>query len=115
MGERCVAAVQGSRVQKFKVRLIIGWIERCGFRSKRFVGWVERSDTHRSKEDKFKNATFNPDAKALPVSRLDQRTLAELGEKDPKVRSAKAEDFADMSLIKEFDDNGFIDGLYKKR
>jgi len=27
----------------------------------------------------------------------------------------KPEEFVDMSLIKEFDDNGFIDGLYKKR
>jgi hypothetical protein len=41
--------------------------------------------------------------------------LAELGEKDAKARAARAEDFVDMSLIKEFDDNGFIDGLYKKR
>jgi hypothetical protein len=38
-----------------------------------------------------------------------------LGAKDPKVRNAKPADFADMSVIREFDDNGFIDGLYKKR
>ena len=52
-----------------------------------------------------------------PYPSLDaiKEALAELGEKDPKVRSAKPEDFADMSVIKEFDDNGFIDGLYKKR
>jgi len=53
---------------------------------------------------------------AMPTA-LDaiKEALAELGEQYPKVRSAKPEDFADMSLIKEFDDNGFIDGLYKKR
>jgi hypothetical protein len=39
--------------------------------------------------------------------------LLELGEKDPKVRSAKPEDFADLSFVKELDDNGFIDNLYK--
>ena len=52
-----------------------------------------------------------------PYPSLDaiKEALAELGEKDPKVRSAKPEDIADMSVIKEFDDNRFIDGLYKKR
>ena len=53
----------------------------------------------------------NPTRRLTPI----KEALAELGEKDPKVRSAKPEDFADMSVIKEFDDNGFIDGLYKKR
>ena len=28
---------------------------------------------------------------------------------------AEPEEFADISILKEFDDNGFIDGLYKKR
>lgn len=32
-----------------------------------------------------------------------------------KVRSAKPEDFVDMNIIREFDANGFIDRLYKKR
>jgi hypothetical protein len=41
--------------------------------------------------------------------------LAELGEKDPKARSAKPEDFADMSFVKELDDSGFIDALYKSK
>jgi len=52
-----------------------------------------------------------------PYPSLDavKEALAELGEKDPKVRSTKPEDFVDVSIVKEFDDNGFIDGLYKKR
>ncbi len=33
---------------------------------------------------------------------------------DPKAKGAKAEDFADLRFIKELDDSGFIDKLYKK-
>jgi hypothetical protein len=32
---------------------------------------------------------------------------------DPKIKSAKPEDFVDMRFIKELDDSGFIDKLYK--
>lgn len=32
---------------------------------------------------------------------------------DPKAKAAKAEDFVDMRFIKELDDSGFIDNLYK--
>ena len=39
----------------------------------------------------------------------------ELGEKDPKVRSAKPEDFADSSFVRELDESGFIDGLHKSK
>jgi hypothetical protein len=38
-----------------------------------------------------------------------------LAEKDAKARAAKPEDFADSSLIKELDESGYIDNLYKKR
>jgi NitT/TauT family transport system substrate-binding protein len=38
--------------------------------------------------------------------------LDSLGEKEPKARAAKAQDFADLRFIKELDDNGFIDRLY---
>ncbi len=41
--------------------------------------------------------------------------LASLTEKDAKARAAKPEDFADLSFIKELDQSGYIDGLYKKR
>jgi hypothetical protein len=35
-----------------------------------------------------------------------------LAEKEPKARSAKAEDFVDVRFIKELDERGFIDRLY---
>jgi hypothetical protein len=53
--------------------------------------------------------------KPYPSIEAVKEALAELGEKDPKVRSAKPEDFVDLSLIKEFDDSGFIDALYRRR
>ena len=33
---------------------------------------------------------------------------------DPKAKSAKAEDFVDLRFIKELDDSGYIDRLYKR-
>ena len=51
--------------------------------------------------------------KPYPTIEGIKEALAELGEKDPKVRAARPEDFADMSLVRELDGSGFIDGLYK--
>jgi ABC-type nitrate/sulfonate/bicarbonate transport system substrate-binding protein len=41
--------------------------------------------------------------------------LEPLSEKDPKAKAAKPEDFVDMRFIKELDESGFIDDLYKSR
>ena len=43
--------------------------------------------------------------------------LDQLGQKDPKARAAKPQDFVDARFIEEFDKSGFIDNLYgqKKR
>lgn len=41
--------------------------------------------------------------------------LAPLAEKDAKARAAKPEDFADLSFIKELDQSGYADSLYKKK
>lgn len=41
--------------------------------------------------------------------------LAPLAEKDAMARAARPEDFADSSFIKELDESGYIDNLYKKR
>jgi NitT/TauT family transport system substrate-binding protein len=40
--------------------------------------------------------------------------LAPLAEKNPKARAAKPEDFVDLSFIKELDQSGYIDSLYKR-
>ena len=38
-----------------------------------------------------------------------------MAENDPKAKAAKAEDFVDTRFIRELDDSGFIDDLYKGR
>ncbi len=48
----------------------------------------------------------------IPMNAIKE-VLLELGEKDPKVAAARPEDFADLSFVKELDDSGFIDALYK--
>jgi len=83
--------------------------------SKKVIAKYVKTDDNDALEDSYR--FFSPLVPQKPYPSLEavKEALAELGEKDPKVRSAKPEDFVDGSLIREFDDNGFIDGLYKKR
>jgi NitT/TauT family transport system substrate-binding protein len=41
--------------------------------------------------------------------------LEDVGERDPRAKTAKPEQFVDLTFIKEIDQSGFIDGLYKKK
>lgn len=41
--------------------------------------------------------------------------LEDIAERDPRAKSAKPEQFVDFTFIKELDQSGFIDGLYKKK
>ena len=83
--------------------------------SKKVIGKYVKTDDNDALEDSYQFFSRLVPQKPYPSLDSIKEALAELGEKDPKVRAAKAEDFADMSLIREFDENGFIDGLYKKR
>jgi NitT/TauT family transport system substrate-binding protein len=83
--------------------------------SKKVIGKYVKTDDNDALEDSYQFFSRLVPNKPYPSLEAVKEALAELGEKDPKVRSAKPEDFVDMSIIKEFDDNGFIDGLYKKR
>jgi NitT/TauT family transport system substrate-binding protein len=83
--------------------------------SKKVIGKYVKTDDNDALEDSYQFFSRLVPAKPYPSLEAVKEALAELGEKDPKVRAAKPEDFVDMSIIKEFDDNGFIDGLYKKR
>jgi NitT/TauT family transport system substrate-binding protein len=51
--------------------------------------------------------------KPYPTQKGIQIILRELGLKDPAARSAKPEQFTDISIVKELDSSGFIDRLYK--
>ncbi|MBI4525775.1 MAG: ABC transporter substrate-binding protein [Deltaproteobacteria bacterium] len=52
---------------------------------------------------------------AKPYPPLDgiREALLEAAERDPKARTARPEEFADMNLVREIDESGFIDALYK--
>ena len=51
--------------------------------------------------------------KPYPTMKGIQIILRELGVKDPNARSARPEQFVDLSFMKELDSSGFIDRLYK--
>lgn len=81
--------------------------------SKKVIAKYMKVNDNDAIEDSYQ--FFLPVVPSKPYPPIDgiREVLAELGEKDPKARAAKAEDFADMSFVKELDDSGFIDGLYK--
>jgi NitT/TauT family transport system substrate-binding protein len=51
--------------------------------------------------------------KPYPTLRGIDVMLRELAARDPRVRSARPEEFVDLTFIKELDSSGFIDRLYK--
>lgn len=83
--------------------------------AKRVIAKYMRVTDSEAIEDSYQ--FFAPLIPSKPYPPLDgiKEVLTELGEKDPKARAAKPEEFADMSFIKELDESGFIDGLYKGR
>jgi NitT/TauT family transport system substrate-binding protein len=83
--------------------------------SKKVIGKYVKTDDNDALEDSYQFFSRLVPQKPYPSLEAVKEALAELGERDPKARAARPEDFVDISLIKEFDDNGFIDGLYKKR
>ncbi|HEY1372407.1 MAG TPA: ABC transporter substrate-binding protein [Candidatus Binatia bacterium] len=52
--------------------------------------------------------------KPYPTLAGVQTILDELSAKNPKLKSAKPDDFVDMSFVKELDDEKFFDRLYKR-
>ena len=53
--------------------------------------------------------------KQYPTLEGIKNILESLAETDPKAKTAKPEDFVDVRFIKELDESGFIDELYKGR
>jgi NitT/TauT family transport system substrate-binding protein len=58
-------------------------------------------------------ATLVPE-KPYPTMKGIQTILREFGTKDPAARSARPEQFVDLSIMKELDGSGFIDRVYKQ-
>jgi NitT/TauT family transport system substrate-binding protein len=69
---------------------------------------LERSFDLSSPDDKLP-------PKQYPTLEGIKNILEPLAEKDPKAKAAKPEDFVDVRFIKELDESGFIDELYKGR
>jgi NitT/TauT family transport system substrate-binding protein len=53
------------------------------------------------------------DRKPYPTMKGLQRVLDQIAEKNPKAKAAKPDQFVDTSFLRELDQSGFIDGLYK--
>ncbi len=83
--------------------------------SKKVIAKYVKTNDAEALEDSYRFFSRLVPQKPYPSLEAIKEALLELAEKDPKARAARPEEFADMSFIKEFDDNGFIDGLYKKR
>ncbi len=81
--------------------------------TKRVIAKYMRINDSDAVEDSYQ--FFSPLVPAKPYPPMDgiKEVLSELGEKDPKARSANPEEFADASFVRELDDDGFIDSLYK--
>jgi len=53
--------------------------------------------------------------KPYPTLRGIQTILRELTPKEPKAQTARAEDFVDLTFVRELDKSGFIDRLYQSK
>lgn len=81
--------------------------------NKYFGGNVERDILEQTWEALLTEALLPK--KQYPTIEGIKTVLAPLLDKDPKARAAKPEQFADMSFIRELDQSGYIDSLYKKK
>ncbi|MBI2347256.1 MAG: hypothetical protein HYV05_01240 [Deltaproteobacteria bacterium] len=53
--------------------------------------------------------------KQYPSLKGLQTVLDEIAGRDPRAKTAKPEQFVDFSFIKELDQSGYLDSLYKKK
>jgi len=51
--------------------------------------------------------------KPYPPIKGIQLALEEIAERNPSARTANPEQFIDISIVKELDQSGYIDGLYR--
>jgi ABC-type nitrate/sulfonate/bicarbonate transport system substrate-binding protein len=76
-------------------------------------GGVEREILEKSRDNVMTEALFPK--KQFPTIEGLKFVLEDVGERDPRAKTAKPEQFVDLTFIKELDQSGFIDGLYKKK
>ncbi|HEY1266628.1 MAG TPA: ABC transporter substrate-binding protein [Candidatus Binatia bacterium] len=76
-------------------------------------GGVEREILEKSRENVLTEALLPK--KQFPTMEGLKFVIEDLAERDPRAKTAKPEQFVDLTFIKELDQSGFIDGLYKKK
>lgn len=112
---RLVAKERKETLRKFMKALVEGihvYKTQKDF-SKRVIAKYMRVNDIEAIDDSYQFfSRLVPSKPYIPINAIKE-VLLELGEKDPKVAALKPEEFADMSFVKELDESGFIDGLYK--
>jgi NitT/TauT family transport system substrate-binding protein len=73
---------------------------------------LDREILDRSRENVM-HETLYP-KKQYPSLEGLKTVIEDLAERDPRAKAVKPEQFVDFSFIRELDQSGFIDGLYKK-
>jgi ABC-type nitrate/sulfonate/bicarbonate transport system substrate-binding protein len=74
---------------------------------------VEREILEKSYENVMTEALYPK--KQYPSLEGLKTVLDEISERDPRAKSAKPEQFVDFTFIRELDQNGYIDRLYKRK
>jgi NitT/TauT family transport system substrate-binding protein len=74
---------------------------------------MDREILEKSRENVLTEAMFSK--KQYPSLEGLKTVLEDIGERDPRAKTAKPEQFVDFTFIKELDGSGFIDALYKKK
>jgi len=75
-------------------------------------GGVEREILEKSRDNVLTEAMFPK--KQFPTLEGLKFVLDDISERDPRAKTAKPEQFVDITFIRELDQSGYIDGLYKK-
>ena len=74
---------------------------------------VDRDLLEKSRDNVMHEALFSK--KQYPSLEGLKTVLEDVAERDPKAKTAKPEQFVDFSFIKELDQSGYIDNLYRKQ
>jgi NitT/TauT family transport system substrate-binding protein len=79
----------------------------------KYSGVQDKEILEKTYDHAFADDKLSP--KPYPSLEGIKNILEPLAQTDPKAKAAKPEDFVDMRFIKELDESGFIDELYKAR
>ena len=74
---------------------------------------LDREILDKSRENVMHETLFSK--KQYPSLEGLKTVIDDLAERDPRAKSVKPEQFVDNTFIRELDQSGFIDGLYKKK